>query len=291
MSKNNVLSLIEASLPTLTGVNLTIATYILGHRDEVVDMSTEELARACGVGEATVIRFARMMGADGYRDFKLSLSASNAVRSAFGTELSDFNTDDSVERISDKLAAYMVTSIESTNNILDRRELERAVNMIDDAYKSGHRVYLAGMGATGSVVRAFAVKLMRLCVPTVYYEDFHLQLESFLGIEPEDVLVCFSVLGRSVENEQLVAIARERGCNVIVVTQHNAGSLAGNATCVLHTSCVESEMRLASQTGLIVQMFVSDVLFTALAMRHIEPIQNAVRTSRQKFIELGHYTS
>lgn len=291
MLKQNVISVIEGALPTLRGNNLTIATYILEHRHEVPSMSTEEIARVCGVGEAAIVRFARMMGCNGYRSFKIELSAANAVRDATGMNLADVRPEDSPGEIADKLSVYTMTSIENTNAVLDRGELERAVNLIDDAYKGGHKIYLAGLGASSTVVRSFEVKLMRLHVPTVYHQDIHLQLESMMGIEKGDVLVCFSVLGRSVENDQLVGIARRRGCDVIVVTQHGKGGVAEKATCVLLTSCVESKTRIASQTGLIVQMFVADVLFASLAMRYIDALQAAVAESRTRFVELNHYSA
>ena len=291
MGSQNIVSVLEGSLPTLSGAYLAIASYVLEHRSEVPAMSTEELAGACDVSEATIVRFARKMGANGYRDFKLSLSAANAVRERAGVELADIQPGDSPGTVADKLTSYTINSLESTGNVLDKEQLERAVEIIDTAFQSGRKLYLAGLGASGTVARAFSIKLMRLGIPTVFYEDFHLQLESFLNIEPGDVLVCFTVLGRSVENEQLIDIARDRGCDVIVVTQRGSGKPAQKATCLLLTSCVESSLRLASQTGLIVQMLVVDVLFTSLALRHLEATRTAVTASKRTFVELGHYST
>lgn len=290
MGKQNVISMIEGSLPTLSGAYHTIGSYILEHRYEVPSMSTEELASACNVSEATIVRFARTMGATGYRDFKISLSAANAVREHAGLDLADIRPDDTPAAVANKLTAYTISSLESTGNVLDHKELEHAVDIIDKAYTSGHKLYLAGLGASGTVARAFSIKLMRLDIPTVYYEDFHLQLEAILNIKPGDVLVCFTVLGRSIENEQLINIARKRGCDVILITQRGMGGIAKKATCLLLTSCVESKLRLASQTGLIVQMLIVDVLFTSLALRHLDVTRASVTESKRTFIELGHYS-
>lgn len=290
MGTPDVIALIEGALPTLTGVNRTIATYIIEHRYEVPSMSTEELAGACGVSDATIVRFARAMGSTGYRDFKISLSAANAVREHAGLDLADIRPTDSPATVASKLTAHTISSLESTSNVLDTGELERAVDLIDEAYVSGHKLYLAGLGASGTVAKAFSIKLMRLDIPTVYYEDFHLQLEAILNIRPGDILVCFTVLGRSVENDQLISIARKHGCDVILVTQRGLGSMARKATCLLLTSCVESKMRLASQTGLIVQMLIVDVLFTSLALRHLDTTRASVTEQKRVFIDLGHYS-
>lgn len=289
MGVQNIISIIEGALPTLTGVNHTVASYILSHRYEVPSMSTEELAGACGVSEATIVRFARTMGASGYRDFKLSLSAANAVHEHAGLDLADICPDDTPAMVADKLTSYTISSLESTNDVLDQNELSRAVDIIDTVYTSGHKLYLAGLGASGTVAKSFSIKLMRLDIPTVYYEDIHLQLEAVLNIKPGDVLVCFTVLGRSVENDQLINIAYKRGCDVILITQRGIGETAKKASCLLLASCAESNLRLASQTGLIVQMLIVDVLFTSLALRHLDATRASVTESKRAFIELGHY--
>ncbi|QWT17298.1 MurR/RpiR family transcriptional regulator [Collinsella sp. zg1085] len=285
----NMVSILESSLPTLSGAYASIATYVLQHRKDVLDMSTRDLAQVCGVSEATIVRFSRSMGTHGYRDFKIALSASNAIRAQAEIDVADIQPGDSPIDVAKKLTSYTIASLESTGESLDYEQLEHAVDVIDAACVAGNKIYIAGVGATSTVAHALMIKLMRLGISTVYFEDIHLQLESMMNIQAEDVLICFTVLGRSIENEQLVDIARARGCEVIVVSQRGVGGTAEKATCLLLTSCVESGLRLASQTGLIMQMLLVDVLFTSLALRHLDETREGVMRSKRAFVELGHY--
>ena len=50
-----------------------IADYILKHLDEVHLLSAESLAKKAFVSKATVVRFCRKLGVEGYRDFQRSL--------------------------------------------------------------------------------------------------------------------------------------------------------------------------------------------------------------------------
>lgn len=290
MPDYNLLSSLSNALPTLTEAYASICSYVLEHRLEVPKMSTAELARACEVSEATVVRFARKMGAKGYADFKLSLSAANVLQARDGIELADIHPGDTAGEVLDKLTSFTVNSFENTAAMLDREELERAGALIEEARKKRRRVFVAAFGSTGIVAQAFVIKMMRLGVETVYYEDLHVQLESILGIVEDDLLVCFSVLGRTSENEELVGIARDRGCDVIVVTQQRNCSIAQKATCLLLTACAENSLRLTSQTALNVQLLIVDVIFTSLAIKDLEPIRAAVEDTKRAFFELGHYS-
>ena len=87
------------------------------------------------VSEATVIRFARKLGCEGYSDFKLSLSANLSAN--FYNENSDMILDkimptDTPDSVLKKLSAFIVTSIQSTTDIIDSQELGKAIKLIRD---------------------------------------------------------------------------------------------------------------------------------------------------------------
>ena len=64
---------IALKLNDLTPKARTLGSYIIQHPSKVVFMTTKELSKACGVSEATVVRFVATMGYDGYADFQDAL--------------------------------------------------------------------------------------------------------------------------------------------------------------------------------------------------------------------------
>ena len=290
MPDYNLLASLSNALPTLTEAYASVCKYVLDHRLEVPNMSTEELAQACGVSEATVVRFARKMGASGYRDFKISLSSANVLQTRDGIELADVHIGDTAGDVLDKLTSFTVSSIENTAAVIDRSELEHAIALIAEAQKNHGRVFVAAFGSSSTVARSFVIKMMRLGIYTVFFSDLHVQLEAIAGIRSDDLLICFSVLGRTAENEQLVSIARDAGCDVIVVTQQNNSRIAKQSTCLLLTACAENNLRLASQAALNVQILITDVIFTSLALKDLDSTRSAVEQTKQVFFEYGHYS-
>lgn len=64
---------IALKLNDLTPKARTLGSYIIQNPSKVVFMTTKELSSACGVSEATVVRFVATMGYDGYANFQDAL--------------------------------------------------------------------------------------------------------------------------------------------------------------------------------------------------------------------------
>lgn len=78
MEQQNILLKIQSMGNQFTKKERQLADYCLSHQDEIIYMSITDLALACGVGEASVTRFCRKLGAQGYQDFKVQVSISQA---------------------------------------------------------------------------------------------------------------------------------------------------------------------------------------------------------------------
>ncbi len=68
-----VINEISAQLDDLTPKARTLGTYIIQNPSKAVFMTTKELSEACGISEATVVRFVSTIGYKGYSDFQDAL--------------------------------------------------------------------------------------------------------------------------------------------------------------------------------------------------------------------------
>src|SRR5210317_1598316 len=59
--------------PTLTPKARILGDYIVNHPRKAIFMTTKELATACQVSEATVVRFVSQLGYEGYGAFQQAL--------------------------------------------------------------------------------------------------------------------------------------------------------------------------------------------------------------------------
>ena len=54
-----------------------IADYLTGNTQSVVSFSVTELAEKCGCGDATVVRFSRRLGFEGFQALKIGIAGEN----------------------------------------------------------------------------------------------------------------------------------------------------------------------------------------------------------------------
>lgn len=288
----NMMLNLESVMPFLSIKEKKLGRFVLEHRQEILPMTLKGLSIKSGVSEATIIRFARRLGCDGYSDFKLSLSAN--LSADLHNENSDLILDkivptDDPNTVLKKLSVFMITSIQSTADIIDKKELNKAIRLIQKTSDHNHNIYLSGMGANSTLVKQLQTKLMRLHISAIYYEDIHLQLESNLNMTENDLLICFTTLGKSMQTRQFINIANQKKANVILITQFGNQELASKATVTLFVSAVENNLRLASHVALIVQSLLIDTLFLALALKRLPEIQKDVAEKNRIFAELGYY--
>ncbi|TAM02932.1 MAG: MurR/RpiR family transcriptional regulator, partial [Paraburkholderia sp.] len=119
----------------------------------------------------------------------------------------------------DKVTESVVQGVAHARASLDPAVFAAAVA----ALGSARRVYFFGVGAgSGLVAQDAALRMLRLDIAASAFTDAHLQRLYAGLLEPGDVAFAISHSGRSVEVNESIQIAKERGATTIALT--NAGS-------------------------------------------------------------------
>ena len=77
----NFWELLHQRQDELTKSGRMVADYLIHHADEAQYLSISSLARACNVAEATVFRFCRALGFEGYHEMRIALAQANVTAS------------------------------------------------------------------------------------------------------------------------------------------------------------------------------------------------------------------
>lgn len=120
---------INTYYPSMTKSEQKVARCVLEHPDNLIYLSVTELADFAGTGETTVMRFCRKIGFKGYQDFKLMLAQGAAEAADSGGRRTGAGEGD----YADHLYALMVGVLQSSLGMLDREQLQRAVEALDQA--------------------------------------------------------------------------------------------------------------------------------------------------------------
>lgn len=289
MESNIFLSKLEASKQFYSESELKVYDFIIENIKAIPSLKLSDLSSKCKVSEATIIRFARKLGFKGFSDFKISLSQNiHNIQEQYDL-ITDLDTTDSVLTIYKKLVNFSISSMNTTAESINENDFENAVNLIDKISASGKRIFIVGAGASTLLAESLRIKLMRLNIDSIHFSDSHLQLEAMSGIEHGDLLIAFTTLAKTSQTNDCIEIAKNHHARIILITQYANQSLIDKGDIALYFSTIETNLRLASQTAILVQSLIIDAIFLALAVKDFEKIKKNVDNTKKLFDELGYY--
>ncbi len=229
MSKD-VLHNIRENMEQCSKGQKRIAGYILSDYDKAAFMTAGKLGKLVNVSESTVVRFAFMLGYDGYPAMQKALQ--EMVRSRLT----------SIQRIEASDAFFgtdVVTSVLQTDMDKIRvaiEEVDRAAfeNVVDKLVAARH-IYILGVRSSSFLAGYlnFYLHLIFENVTLVTSNSAGEILESMLRIGPGDVLVGISFPRYSQSTVKGVQFAYDRGADVVAITDSDVSPLYPLASAVL----------------------------------------------------------
>lgn len=259
----SVLDKIHALREKFPRAEQQLAEYILTNPDQIRDMSSQMLAKAVGISQASVVRFTQKLGYKGYPDFKFAITDSlhHQVLPVNDDKLhGEISLDDSFSVMSQKLLASKINVLHKTHNINPQTSYEQAALMLRHA----KRVMLCGKGGSALVAKDFSFKLQKLGMAALAETDTHVQLANIANYTAEDLLVVLSESGETADIVKITEQAASNGVQIISITAYGPNSIVRLAGLNLYTVADESSARLSSILARNAQELVIDTLFILL---------------------------
>jgi DNA-binding MurR/RpiR family transcriptional regulator len=281
----SVLVRIRAVAPSLRPAQRRVADAVLRDPAGTAELPIGRLAQDCATSVATVMRFCRSAGFQGYPELRLALARETGRESAAdGAVLSpDIDRDDSLADIVAKIAFSDAAAVQDTAANLDLDALAAAV----DAVTAARRIDVYGIGASGFVGQDLHQKLHRIGLLAFAWPDPHAALTSAALLDAGCVAIGISHTGSTLDTVDALRTARESGARTIAITNFVPSPLAEHADLVLTTAARETTFRSGAMASRIAQLAVIDCLFVAVAQRSYDRTTtalgrtyNAVRSRR-----------
>lgn len=208
-----------------------VAAWLEGHGESVAFQTVNAIAKASGVSEATIVRFARKLGYESFTAMQQAaqrdLQAAHSLGDRFERALQAGADEGPLER------AYRtdVENLKRTYERVDAVAFDGAVRRLAHA----RRVAVVGLRASAgsATYLTFALQLVRPRVAAVRHDldDVHEQL---LDAEPGDVLLAVSVGKPARRTLEVVREAKERrGMAVVALVSSRVSAVASLADVVL----------------------------------------------------------
>ena len=208
---DRVMSLYQGS-PTKT--DKRIALFIQQNRETLVDMTVSQLAQSCGASSATLVRFVRKLGFEGFPDFRRKIieELKEELQNPFSLAPVDLFKSPILRRFAEK---------EITNAQLTLKEIsEETILNIANKIAICDTLYTTGSGVSSIFAKmatyqfsACGMRSTCLCdVPIPEVDQLALAMEN-------SVFLCFAFLPYSQATIETLKFAKEeRGMTTVVIT-------------------------------------------------------------------------
>jgi DNA-binding MurR/RpiR family transcriptional regulator len=277
---DGVLLTVRAKLPEFTGALQRVAEQVLTDPTGAARATIVELAERSGTSPATVTRFCRALGFEGYAELRLGIAAETGRARAAGWAVDigrEIEPGDPLEKVLEQIMAADTRAMHDTAALLDLREVERAA----DAIAGASRVNIFGASGSALVGEEMQFSLHRIGVAAWAWTDVHNGLASAALLRGGDVALGISHSGQTRETIEMLAEAGSHGATTIALTSFPRSPLAELAEVVLLTATQATTFRPDALSARHPQLVVLDLLYIAVAQRTHDRAHTAFKRTAQ----------
>jgi len=259
---NNCLGRIEQAYSGLAETARQVADCILRQPAAAVGLSITELAQRSAVSDTTVLRFARALGYQGYRQFGLALAASLAdpIDRALDVHITD---EDDLSMVVQKVFMAEAHALMKAPRTIDLAALQRAV----DALARARRIHCYAVGGSGLLATEAVYRLVHLGLDCIaVYDPIQIAIQAS-QLAGTDVAIGFSQSGRTHSTVMGLAAARASGATTIGITSRSHCPLVEHSDVPLVLLELQAAYRGAHLDSKIAELTLIDALATCLARR------------------------
>ena len=286
--EGSVINQICASMDSFFDTEKKIGDYIVRNPKKVVDMTVGELAKECGVSEASVSRFCKRIELKGFHHLKISL-ARELVDAKDDGEISGHISVDDMEGSLRGILSNKMEELRQTVAMIDREKLKKILDVINNA----DTVLMAAVGNTIPVAMDGAYKLNQIGIRAMSTPIWETELGYSYNLTDKDIVVAISNSGESTGVIQILEAAKSRGAVAISITNNARSSVAELSTYHITTATREKLFLDGYCFSRVSATMVIEIIYLLLASMRKESYESIVRHEQAmitgRLIAVGGY--
>ncbi len=234
-----------------------IAKCVCRHPEFIVNRKVREIARLCKCDNAQIVRFCQRLGYDGINGLRAELT--REMMPALFSENASMAPFDEMKR---NFAADYVRTVNDTLNMLGKEAVKETTLLI----RSTRRIVVAGYGSSGLAAQEMHIKLVRMGFPAFCAVDPAFAQLNCALLESGDVLLAFSVSGKSRLICELAEKAKLQHARVIAVTNHPDSPLGKFGDIVLQSCSSQDTTQVGAMSASVAQKLIVHFLALTVAV-------------------------
>ncbi len=200
--EKSIVPMIEANYQNFTAGEKLIADFFVNNKEKM-NFSAQSIAKHLFTSEASLSRFSRKCGFNGYREFIYRYQESF---------LEDSN--DASEETRNILDAYQEL-LTKAYSLIDENQIKRIADIISGA---NQRVFVYGKGSSGIAGEEFKMRLMRFGIDIECITDTHMLKMNAAVIRNQDLVIGISVSGQTEEVIQALESGKRKGATTVLIS-------------------------------------------------------------------------
>ena len=270
--EGSVINQMCASMDSFFDTEKKIGDYIVRNPKKVVDMTVGELAKECGVSEASVSRFCKRIELKGFHHLKISL-ARELVDAKDDGEISGHISVVDMEGSLRGILSNKMEELRQTVAMIDREKLKKILDVINNA----DTVLMAAVGNTIPVAMDGAYKLNQIGIRAMSTPIWETELGYSYNLTDKDIVVAISNSGESTGVIQILEAAKSRGAVAISITNNARSSVAELSTYHITTATREKLFLDGYCFSRVSATMVIEIIYLLLASMRKESYESIVR--------------
>lgn len=251
----------------------SIADFLLRHPVRASACSIEDMAAQTGASPATVSRFARSAGFDGYASLRSTLAATlESVLQPVAKLRESFERGTAANGpIAEGFEASQ-NALRTTAAAIDPELLAALVQRLDTA----RTVHVMGFGLSAHLAGILTLGLQPFCPQLINVVEFggtEVAAGRLMNIGEGDVLIAIAFPRYAADVVRLVEYARARGAHIVAITDGPLSPLAPLADTLLAAGVGHPVL----SSSLVAPLSVIEALVTAMMISKRENIDKAAR--------------
>lgn len=277
---------IRAHYGRMTAVQRRIADFILDNPEFVVKNSISDLAAATDIkSEASIVRFYRTLGYEGFKDFKIQI-AQDLAGPVFYRSGEDIKLSDDVADIKRKVFGGVVSYATEYMQRDDSALFEQASQMIIDA----KRILIMGCGAAAAIGMYAHFRFLELGLTAMFCADHHMNVPFLAQPQEGDLVICISKSGETQDIIRPLEDMPLGTAKVLAITSDEHSRLAQLSDLVIPTYVDEVNLVTDSLNTRAVQMLIIDSLFSIVSIRGGKATHDRLLKTRKAFYDYRQKT-
>lgn len=245
-----------------------IAEYLLSHALNVPELTVQGLAEKTNTGYATVCRFFKKLGVDGFREFKQLAAKELSDHKVPIAPLPDFGGNESATATFDEIGKSICDYSQSIVSNCRRFFTSDQIGTMISCFQRADHIHFIGLGTSAVSAQYAHTKFFRLKPGCSFETDIILSKMKATQLGSGNILFAISSSGRTKSILEIAKIARSNHATVISICDFTDSPLAKLSDISICTTVREANKYVDMDAPLIQgQITLIDILYACMYNR------------------------